>query len=207
MTTEGQAPPMTYEPMTNDRREFDPVAGEWGYILDDTSADTAWRGMVPLSGRPFTWPYRLHTIFGRNPYGSARLAPDWCFYAWSDEYVLASWSPAAEHAVTCRTTLYRRYGPEGTPPARPGDNFAGVGNDRWVYREWRLNVTLDLLRGAYGVNIVPDDGAQFIPADVQAEGEAKAAKLLAFFQAECLRWQAGELARPQQAYELVSHDG
>lgn len=137
---------MTYEPMKNNRAGFDPVGAEWGYILDDRPNEQPWRGMVPLAERPFTWPYQLHADrYGR--YGSARLAPDWAFYAWRNEYVLASWDPSAPHVVDCRTMLERRYAPAGEVSDWPANPFAGEGNDRWRVFEWRADIALNLLAG------------------------------------------------------------
>ena len=66
---------MTYVPMTNDRRDFDPMGKEWSYIPDEHPG-LPWRGMVPVNLRPATWPYKLHTDrLGKDPYGGLCA---WC---------------------------------------------------------------------------------------------------------------------------------
>lgn len=201
---------MTYRPMVNARRDFDPMGEEWNYICDEYGSRAAgWRGMVPVNLRPFTWPYRLCTDrHGQNAYGCVRLAPDWCLYAWGNQYVLAGWNPAAEHMVNCRTVIERRYAPAGTKSDWPRDLFAGEGDDRWRIHEWAAYITLDLLAGTWKLDIrlhgKQADPAPPVPADVHAEAEHRAVKLLEFFRAECEHWKAGDQPRPVQAHDLYN---
>jgi hypothetical protein len=204
---------MTYTPMVNDRASFDPMGEDWGYILDEVPGPE-WRGMVPVNLRPCTWPYQLNTDrHGRNAYGCARLAPDWCLYAWSGQYVLAEWEPAAEHTVKCRMRLERRYAPAGEVSDWPSNPFAGEGNDRWQVCEWAVQITLNLLAGTAEVDVVrpvPWRGmapAPSVPDDVRAEAAHKAGKMLAFFRTECGRWRTGDLERPQVARGLRRETG
>jgi hypothetical protein len=201
---------MTYIPMANDRRDFNPMGQEWGYVCDEHPGQD-WRGMVPLNLRPFTWPYQLHTDrLGKDPYGSARLAPDCCFYAWRNEYVGASWNPQTPQAVDCATTLERRYAPAGEVSDWPANPFAGDGNDRWRVYEWRAEITLNLSLGAFLLDVTPrgkgGDRAPAVPVDVRAEAEHKAGKLLAFFREQCTHWRAGDQPRPVQAWKLAHPD-
>jgi hypothetical protein len=194
----------TYTPMVNDRQGFDPMGGEWSYILDEFPVD-AWRPMVARGLRHATWPYaaRGHDLRG-NAYYVARLAPDWCYYAWRNEYVGVSCDKSLMHVVQCRIVLERRYAPAGEASGWPQNPFAGEGNDRWRVCEWTGHVVLDLRDGSWVLDISPygKDHAPAVPDDVYAEAQHKAFKLLAFFRAECARWRAGNLERPVQARDL-----
>ena len=197
---------MTYQPMANDRRDFDPMGQEWGYVPDEHPGQE-WRGMVACGLRPSTWPYKLYTDrHGKDPYGAVRLAPDWCLYAWGNEYVSASWVPESPHAVTCRTVIERRYAPPGQVSDWPRNPFAGEGNDHWQFYQWSACIVVNLLTGEHATVVSPagrpGTRPPVTPDDVRAEAEHKAAKLLAFFRAECERWRAGEPARPLQAHAL-----
>lgn len=201
----------TYRPMRNARTDFDPMGQEWSYILDSPNANgESWRGMVPVNLRSFTWPYRLHSGRIAGTCGSARLAPDWAYYAWRNEYVLVSWMPAAERIVSCQTVLERRYAPEGEVSDWPRNPFAGEGNERWRVCEWTARITLDLLHGTRELDIKPCGRPGERPlglfGGVQAEAEHKAGKLLAFFRAECGHWKAGDQERPVQARDLYLAD-
>jgi hypothetical protein len=195
-----------YTRMANDRRDFDPMGADWGYISDEFGSEAAnWRGMVPVGLRAFTWLYQLYTDrHGQHAYGSVRLAPDWCHYAWGPEYVGAEWEPASPHTVKCRGQVQRRYAPAGEVSDWPANPFAGEGNDRWHVYEWVARSTLDLLSGTWELEVAPTgaERAPSVPADVRAEAEHKAGKLLAFFRAECEHWRAGDQERPVQAYDL-----
>jgi hypothetical protein len=181
---------MTYTPMKNDRCEFDSMGQEWGYILDDGPGEQSWRSMVPLAERAFTWPYQLHTDrHGQRSYGSARLAPDWCFYSWHPEYVLASWGPEAPHLVQCRLWFARRY----TSPGPELRDVTGV-------------VMLNLLHQSYTWAPCKRDELRGVPGDIVAEVAHKAGKLLAFFRSECEHWRAGDQPRPAQAWNLAHPD-
>jgi hypothetical protein len=195
-----------YQPMTNSRPGFDPMSEVWNYISDEYPGGP-WRGLVPVSMRPFTWPYQLHTDrHGQGSYGAVRLSPDWAYYAWRNEHVLADWSPDKPHTVNCRTRLERRYTPAGEVSDWPRNPFAGEGNDHWRVYQWTVRITLDLMRGTRLVDIIPfgrgDERPPSVPADVQAEAEHKTGKLLAFFRAECAHWKAGDQERPVQAHDL-----
>jgi hypothetical protein len=197
---------MTYVPMTNDRRDFDPMGKEWSYIPDEHPGQP-WRGMIPVNLRPATWPYKLHTDrLGKDPYGSVRLVPDWCCYAWGNEIAGATWSPAAEHTVNCRTTIERRYAPPGQVSDWPANPFAGEGNDRWRVYDWTARIDLNLLDRSFALTVRGrgEESARppHVPADVYAEAQHKAGKLLAFFRAECEHWKAGDQERPVQARDL-----
>jgi hypothetical protein len=174
---------MTYQPMRNAHPDFDPMGEEWGYILDSGCAPAeAWRGMVARNLRSATWPYKLLSDrHGR--YGGARLAPDWCYWAWGREYVTATWRPEEPHLIRCRLTIGRRYA-----NAAPEAEYAG-------------HVILGL-RGQTVTWLPAQAMHRDIPASVTAEAEHKGAKLLAFFTDAIGHWKAGDQEQPVQARDL-----
>jgi hypothetical protein len=182
---------MAYTPMTNDRRDFDPAGADWSYILDNGCAGlNTWRELVPVKQRRATWPFTAYgQLHGRCHY-AVRLAPDWAFYSWGSEYVLASWEPAEAHAVVCRVLITR-----STPSAEFGpvsDTYSG-----------RTHLDLTSQRAAW----VPDARTvqrADIPADVWAESVCKGGKLLAFFNDACAQWRRGDSPRPVQAHDLYA---
>lgn len=169
-----------YEPMIHDRAEYDPAAGPWNYILDDAPPDK-WRELVAVAQRSATWPFQPRYTGSR--YCSARLSPDWCFYAWGSEYVLADWEPDKPQLVTCRIVVTRR-----------------VQHDGW----WTTRASLDLASGSFTAPASPCDPP--MPADVTAELDAKCGKLLAFFADANRHWRAGDQERPVQAGDLYQRD-
>lgn len=184
---------MTYQPMTNDRRDFDPMGDDWSYILDNYPADT-WRQLVAVKARRASWPFADRGITGDRwgkAWHSARLAPDWAFYAWGHEYVLVSWDEARPHEVVCRLVIERRYHDPET-----GHRV----------EEWTGQVTLDLREQTQTWQLCPRDAERGAPGDVAAEAAHKGAKLLAFFNDACEHWRAGDQARPVQAYDLAHPD-
>jgi hypothetical protein len=179
--------PAAYKPMGNDRRDFNPMGEEWGYILDETPP-TPWRELVAVRARRATWPFEVITDNRvHRSYGSVRLSPDWCFYAWGTEYVGAGWYPVAPHIVRCHLMIGRRY-----------DN--GVG---WPPVEmWSGVAVLDLRDGSHAWEPYPSQREREVLPDVRAEIGHKAGKLLAFFQDAIGHWKAGDQERPVQATDL-----
>lgn len=187
MTTTTEA---GYVPMRNDRRDFDPMGEDWHYILDDGGTGQGWRELVAVNARRATWPFALHEDRQGRSYGYARLSPDWAFYSWGNEYLMASWDAAQPHQVRVMLTIGRDY-----PDAEFGHRTAA----------WSGQMVLDLLAMSYAWDLYPRDADKPIPDDVAAEATHKGAKLLAFFTDACGHWRAGDQPKPVQAYELVDH--
>lgn len=181
-----------YRPMVNDSRDFDPMGDSWGYILDNAPADT-WRELVAVRDRRATWPFQVR---GQQPhhngYFYARLSPDWCFLAWGREYVGAEWDPAERHLVRCRLTIARR------TQKREGTH---------ELHDWAGVITLDLRDQTFTYKPCRRDELLGVPADVLAEVEHKAGKLLAFFDDAIAHWRAGDQERPVDAVDLYRPGG
>lgn len=176
-----------YRPMRNDAADFDPMGTGWRYILDDAPPDT-WRELVATCDRRETWPFQIRgTDRHRDGYFYARLSPDWCFLAWGREYIGAAWDPARPHEVTCRITVARR------AEAREGGH---------ALHDWAAVITLDLHGQAFTWRPCRRDAELGVPADVAAEIEHKAAKLLAFFNDAIEHWREGDQPRPVNAIDL-----
>jgi hypothetical protein len=177
-----------YQPMVNDRHEFNPMGAEWSYILDSGNDGPAWRALVAKNMRYGTWPFAGHGHTGRRggpSYHHARLSPDWVFYSWGSEYVGASWDEAEPSIVKCRLVIGRDY----------GDDYTG-------------HVVIDLRAKACQPWLPCQRGRERgIPADVAAEAEHKAAKLLAFFLDAIMHWKAGDQERPVQAADIYTQNG
>ena len=178
---------MSYTPMRNDRRDFDPMGTDWGYILDESPL-TQWRELVAVNARRATWPFALSSD-KHGSYGSVRLSPDWCYCSWSPEYVLAWWDADKPHIVRCDLTIGRHY-PNGFYWA-PSDKWAGT-----MVLDLREQTQTWCLR----------DRDKPVPDDVAAEAAHKGAKLLAFFAGACEHWRAGDQPRPVQAHDLYDPD-
>jgi hypothetical protein len=180
--------PPAYQPMANDRRDFDPMSAEWAYILDDGCRPPCrWRELVPARERVATWPFEAAGRHRDNsPYYGARLAPDWAFYAWGSEYALAGWRPGSPHEVFCHI---------GATRAAPGPER---GRRAGLYVGY---VHLDLRGQTVRWAPCRADAERGVPEDVNAEAEHKGRKLLAYFADACARWQRGE-AQPVTARDL-----
>lgn len=177
-----------YRPMRNDRRDFDPMGADWGYVLDDTPADL-WRELVAVRDRRASWPFQIRGQQpGHDGYWYARLSPDWCWCAWGAEYIGAHWNPATPSQVTCRVTITRY-------TATGGEHQGG---------RWTGELVLDLHEQSFTWQPCPRDLARGVPDDVTAEAGHKAAKLLAFFDAQIAQWRAGDTPRPFTAADAVS---
>jgi hypothetical protein len=181
----------TYQPMRNDRRDFDPMGDDWSYILDTGNRGEGWRELVAVNARRATWPFELHADRSGHSYGSVRLSPDWAFYSWGGEYVGAYWDADRPHEVRCHVYVGRDY--------RNGTSWAPA-------EKWDGEMTLDLLAGTHSWRPFPRDADKAVPDDVAAEFAHKGAKLLAFFADACEHWRAGDRARPLQAHELYDPD-
>ncbi len=77
---------MTYEPMANNRAEFDPMGAEWAYIVDDNQIIYHHPLTAPRL-REGWWPFARKDTEYADAF--VRLSPDWCLYSWGSEYVLA----------------------------------------------------------------------------------------------------------------------
>jgi hypothetical protein len=166
-----------YQPMVNDRRDFDPVDPRWSYILDEQQP--AWRELVAVRERRVTWPFQPHGVRWRY-FHAARLSPDWCFYAWGRQYVLADWDEERPALVNVRLCVGTRH------------------SDLTVY------AVLDLREQAF--SYPAREVSDLSPAEV-AEVDAKCGKLLAFFADACEHWQAGDQAHPATAADLYTANG
>lgn len=164
-----------YQPMRNDYRDFNPVAPEWSYILDEAPPAT-WRELVAVNRRHATWPFQPHGYGGRW-FHSVRLSPDWCFLSWGAEYVLADWDESSPGLVNVRLRLTRRP------------------------HEWVVWTQLDLREQVFSYT---DADVSALPADVFAELAIKCDKLLAFFADACQHWHDGDQPRPINATDLYT---
>ncbi len=165
-----------YKPIRNDRADFDPMSDQWSYVVDDAGAE--WRQLVAKSQRRATWPFRKESQHG---YHYVRLSPDWAFYAWGSEYVGADWSPERPSLVDARLTITRRVERDGRFRL---DDYTGI-------------MTLDLAAQSFAW-----DCPRQIPADVLAEAEHKARKLLGFFATQNEAWREESTPRPVTAADL-----
>jgi hypothetical protein len=108
--------------------------------------------------------------------------------------------------VNCRTTIERRDAPPGQVSDWPANPFAGGGDDRWRVYDWTARIDLNLLDRSFALTVrgrgEESGRLPHVPADVYAEAQHKAGKLLAFFRAECEHWKAGDQERPVQARDL-----
>lgn len=177
--TEARTRDAAYQPMRDDRAEFNPAGGPWNYVTDDFPPQQ-WRAQVAVAARRATWPFAARGTGHRYQY--ARLSPDWCLYSRGHEYAGTRWQPTRPSIVTARPSITRH--PRG----------------------WTLNVALDLAAGAHSWK---PRGAQGMPDDAAAQAAVKCGKLLAFFDQAIGHWRAGDQRRPGCARDLgeTAHDG
>jgi hypothetical protein len=180
---DGNVPAVSGDP---DRAEFRFPApqpeGEWAYILDD---------MGVAYGRAPWWPFRdvdkqreREQNFWRKRKGiplpakdcgtvAVRISPDSAYRSWGCEYVTVWPDEQQSHLAAADLTLRIRE--------------RGMGADAV-----RCEAALDLRAGTFELRRCPDV--------VRKQGEAKAAKILAFLAAERDRRESGA-RKPVDAYD------
>jgi hypothetical protein len=168
--------------MANDAREFDPKGEHWSYILDDHSVIYHHPLTAPRL-RVGWWPFARE---GRE-YTShwVRLSPDWCFYSWGPDYVLAGPVGGDEPAslIACEIHL-------------------GNGAPDWTRSKYDERVTIRLDLAAKTHEILWPAAGPRSPAQV-AEATHKAGKLLAYLTAECARRDEAGSTRPVTAADVA----